>query len=143
MAFHGTKREFLEDIIEKGLDPKLAKPGFFGKGVYFATTPSLAHKFTAQTCYEPEEEGHSEDNCLKCSRFLLVCDILLGKPEKRIHKDPQEGALINATQPMIAGRHSVIGRDQQSGDTVMTVYNRAQAHPKYIVEYCITRPFPR
>lgn len=48
--------------------------------------PSLAHKFTAQTCYEPEEEGHSEDNCLKCSRFLLVCDILLGTPEKRIHK---------------------------------------------------------
>ena len=86
LAFHGTKREFLADIIEKGLDPKLAKPGFFGKGVYFATTPSLAHKFTTQTCYEPEEEGHSEENCLKCSRFLLVCNILLGQPEKRIHK---------------------------------------------------------
>ena len=42
-----------------------------------------------------------------------------------------------------AVRTLVIGRDLQSGDTVMTVYNKAQAHPKYIVEYCITRPFPR
>ena len=48
-----------------------------------------------------------------------------------------------ATQPMTAGCHSVIGRDEQSGDTVMAVYDKAQVHPKYIVEYCITRPFPR
>ena len=86
MAFHGTKREFLADIIEKGLDPKLAKPGFFGKGVYFATTPSLAHKFTEQTCEKQEKAGHSCENCLKCSRFLVICDVLLGQPEIRIHK---------------------------------------------------------
>ena len=60
-----------------------------------------------------------------------------------IFKDPQTCDLIMAREPMIAGCHSVIGIDEQSGDTVMTVYNKAQVHPKYIVEYCITRPFPR
>ena len=85
-AFHGTKRENLGNIIEKGLDQKFAKPGYFGKGLYFATTPSLAHKFTDKTCYKQEEAGHSSENCLKCSRFLLICDLKLGQPEERIHE---------------------------------------------------------
>ena len=63
--------------------------------------------------------------------------------QNEIFQDPQRSDLINATKPMFACFHSVIGRDLQSGDTVMTVYNKAQVHPKYIVEYCITRPFPR
>ena len=54
-------------------------------------------------------------------------------------KIPKTG-IFREFQPV---RTIVIGRDLQSGDTVMTVYNKAQAHPKYIVEYCITRPFPR
>ena len=36
LLIHGTKPEAVVNILEKNLDPQMAREGLFGKGVYFA-----------------------------------------------------------------------------------------------------------
>ncbi|KAK3099350.1 hypothetical protein FSP39_003141 [Pinctada imbricata] len=47
--FHGTKNTFHENIMSKGLDPRLSSGGaMFGTGVYTAESPSKADHYTGR-----------------------------------------------------------------------------------------------
>lgn len=47
VAYHGTLREFAENIREKGFTPKIRKNHWLGQGVYFYDEFELAHWFIA------------------------------------------------------------------------------------------------
>jgi hypothetical protein len=46
LLLHGTRPEVVASILEKSLDPKLARAGLFGRGTYFAEHPAKIDQYT-------------------------------------------------------------------------------------------------
>lgn len=62
VVFHGTPEERVNEILDKGLDPRYRRTQAFGKGEYFSKDPGLAttycqggHKLVVYLVFIPEE----------------------------------------------------------------------------------------
>lgn len=51
-TFHGTREEYVKDILDVGLNPNLCATGAYGRGAYVGTHAGVAHQYA-----DPNEEG--------------------------------------------------------------------------------------
>lgn len=65
-CLHTTKASALLSVLSKGLDPRLAKRGFFGQGLYFTEDPMKANDYS-----EVKGDPHA-------LRIMLWCQIVRG-----------------------------------------------------------------
>ena len=76
--FHGTKRDVQQYITSSGLDPRVARPGLFGLGLYFGENASKSDEYS------------SVGQCV-----VVVCRVTLGQAWLRTSQ--QQAPLLPAT----------------------------------------------
>lgn len=115
VTYHMTKASLM-NVCNEGLDPRRAQRGFFGRGIYFANTPSKANDYSS-------ERGNPT-----AVRAMLQCRVVLGKV-KEYELGHFDRDLV--TEP--EGFNSVSGfmrRDQE-----FVVYNRDQVNIERVILY--------
>ena len=127
--FHGTKNDFINNIIHKGLDDKLGK-GMFGQGIYGA------EDFTKADQYADDDQAHRQ---LK-NRKMLLMRLLLGNmfltSKKQDFRRPpcskcfEENCLIHTHEQFdsVVGHESWLFRE-------FVVYRSQQCYPEYVITY--------
>lgn len=128
--WHGSPNTL--SIINNGFDVRMARPGMFGAGIYFADISSKSNQYVLgpgkNTCF-----AHSDQTCEYCDRQLLLCLVAVGKSVA--HKNAIE------TSHAPVGAHSVMGQTSPSGlqypEYVM--YNSDQAYPMYLITYRLVK----
>lgn len=130
--FHGTKKEFVPNIISKGVDPKLGSDeGMFGRGVYCCESSTKADQYADDT------DKRGTKGRMFLMRFLLGHMYLTEKPTK--YKLPpcyhcrKDGCRNQSHQAY----DSVVGVKQQSGGLFreFVVYEKDQCYPEYLITY--------
>lgn len=130
--FHGTKKDFVANIISKGVDPKLGSDeGMFGRGVYCCESSTKADQ------YADDIDKRGTKGKMFLMRFLLGHMYLTEKPNK--YKLPpcyhcrKDGCRNQSHQ----GYDSVVGVKQQSGGLFreFVVYEKDQCYPEYLITY--------
>ena len=77
VLYHGTRPENICPIMECGFDERLAKDGFFGRGINFSPKPEGAAEFA----FGPRLKGcdiHHEKNCDECDRYIIISKVNMG-----------------------------------------------------------------
>ena len=107
--FHGTSEQVARIIIEEGFDPSKNKVSAHGLGVYFSTRAAYSKDYMHPT--------HGKDYV-----FMLVCDVVTGKPCKG-----------QAYKPIMAGYDSAT--DNLARPDMYIVNKRDAALPLYLVAF--------
>eukprot|EP00105_Crassostrea_gigas_P028096 XP_011449639.1 PREDICTED: uncharacterized protein LOC105343839 [Crassostrea gigas] len=130
--FHGTKKDYVANIISKGVDPKLGSDeGMFGRGVYGCESSTKADQ------YADDKDKRGTEGRMFLMRFLLGHMYLTEKPNK--YKLPpcyhcrRDCCTNQSHQPY----DSVVGVKQQSGGLFreFVVYEKNQCYPEYLITY--------
>jgi len=88
-TFHGTREEYVKDILDVGLNPNLCATGAYGRGAYVGTHAGVAHQYA-----DPNEEGW---------RHMLVILVIVGSSVVKGREGEQcpstaLDSLVNPTQ---------------------------------------------
>jgi len=59
ICWHGTQEKYVDEILEKGLNPNLCATGAYGRGAYVGTHSGVAHQYA-----DPNEEGWRHMCCV-------------------------------------------------------------------------------
>eukprot|EP00049_Salpingoeca_infusionum_P021932 m.4872 g.4872 ORF g.4872 m.4872 type:complete len:252 (-) comp4683_c0_seq2:439-1194(-) len=119
-TYHCTGAKDLNDILADGLDMRLSKYGYFGRGIYSATTPIKANK------YWPKERAYDE-------RVILQLRTLVGHT-----KQFQRGHYDMELQREPRGYDSVSGNID--GHSEVIVYNNNRCLIEYVIYYVDKQP---
>ncbi|XP_033113080.1 uncharacterized protein LOC117113747 [Anneissia japonica] len=113
--FHGTcaKKEVL---TEEGLDQRLARPGHFGRGIYFSDNPRKCMEYIMRK----KKEGQSG--------YIIMCRVLLG--HVKIYDDGKQDKTL-LREPEI----------EQSKQRYDSVKGRVSAYAEYVT-YTNSRALP-
>ena len=113
--WHGGKRDGIFGVLNTGFDRRYWQGGngaVFGRAAYFASIPEMSHTYTDRT-------GND--------RFMLVCDVVLGK-QQRI----PEGAY----EPEVGIDSACASRQfWHRGQDQFMIYKEGQAMPLYLFRY--------
>ncbi|CAJ1438720.1 unnamed protein product [Effrenium voratum] len=89
VTFHGTRPEFVKQILNDGLDPHLCVTGNYGFGAYVATHAGVAHQYAY-----PGEDGSRH----MCVTLAAVGARLVKGKEREAPSTTAADRLINPTQ---------------------------------------------
>merc|ERR1712187_1104671 len=136
--YHGTDSIALEGIIKDGFRlPSfwLADVLMFGRGIYFADLPQKAWNFAEECEFECEDDGSHARK--KERRYILACDVAIGKTKRLADAMPHGHELIR--QPSLGGTayDSIVGLDESEGGVLslreFVVLKPEQALPKFLL----------
>ena len=107
LAWHGTSKNNLDDIVENNFNMSIIGRGSYGKGIYFSEYANIS-------------QGYGDG--------LLLCKVILGKSYKMKKTAPGIG--------LKKGYHSHIvhNSSQKYGDEIV-IFDVNQILPCYIVKY--------
>jgi len=88
-TFHGTRPEFVTQILNSGLDPQMCVTGNYGRGAYVATHAGVAHQYAY-----PEESGCR----YMCVTLAAVGSQLVRGREQEALSTTAADRLVNPTQ---------------------------------------------
>lgn len=123
--YHGTSNSGAKDIARQGFRLP-ARPGMFGRGLYFADTPLKSWQYSV----------------MNCSKYILVCDVALG----RALKQERSNMLLTGRVLMRLGYDSSLGLSRHEGGELRlaeyTTYHEDQVVPRFLLEVTETRNPP-
>ncbi|XP_075062542.1 protein mono-ADP-ribosyltransferase TIPARP-like [Mixophyes fleayi] len=118
--FHGTNTTVLEAICKQNFDPRVAgKNGaVYGKGCYFATDASYAHRYSPAT-----SDGY---------HFMFLAKVLVGRPSlgKSSFVRPPS---INPEDPASLLYDSCVNKTENPD--IFIVFDNDQFYPYFIIRY--------
>lgn len=130
--FHGTKRNFVPNIISKGVDPKLGSDeGMFGRGVYCCESSTKADQ------YADDSDKRRTRGKMFLMRMLLGRMYLTERPKKYKLPPCYDCMRVGCTNQSHQGFDSVVGVKQQTGGLFreFVVYEKEQCYPEYLITY--------
>lgn len=89
VTFHGTRAEYVKQILNEGLNPNMCVTGAYGRGAYVATHAGVAHQYA-----DPDESGWRH----MCVILALVGNHVVKGREGEIHSSLAVDRLVNPTQ---------------------------------------------
>ena len=129
--FHGTSAVSPEIIYrsENGFDVRLARPGRYGSGSYFAENASFSDSYAFKV---GEVDGY-----LECKQIFLA-KVLTGLSENDVDIDARRrlpGICFDCDTTYLNIRYDSV--NGISGDSrVHVVYDNFQTYPYYLITYC-------
>lgn len=132
--FHGTKKEVIDVLCQRGFDARVgALGGLFGAGCYFAESASKSDQ------YVPNDGEY----------FMFLCRATLGTPfvtprqHRNIRRPPTVDGQFDSWPPSSAARcDSVVGNIKKYDSSSVldkfrefVVYDHTQCYPEYLIEY--------
>ena len=116
LLFHGTKKEYVTTIIEQGLRLDKAKPGMFGKGIYFCERSQKADQYS-----DDKRDRNSK------GLIMLIARVALGNVNMfntGITFDSCDSIICGIRNPKLKFREILIGDDKQCFVQYVVVYDR-------------------
>lgn len=148
LLLHGTRPEVVAEILNKSLDPGMArKSGLFGAGTYFAEHPLKIDQYTtvdkgwagASGRKHPLRNLHQKlyptpDLHPKNVRYALVCRVVLGKPE--VTRTYQSSKPIGGLHSRLAELGRAIKRFRE-----FIIFDKDAIKIEYLVAYVHTKQY--
>ncbi|XP_033639745.1 uncharacterized protein LOC117300139 [Asterias rubens] len=130
--FHGTTAP-QEQICREGLDQRLSRIGYFGRGIYFSNDPRKCVSYTQS------EEGSKSFQLSTCT--IYKCRVLLGN--MKVYPPGQSDKFLKREPLLEPGGHkyhdSVKGHVKQYDEFV--IYKSERVMPEYVIS-CFTPTAP-
>ncbi|XP_061184897.1 uncharacterized protein LOC133192906 [Saccostrea echinata] len=130
--FHGTKSQFVGNIVSKGVDPKHGSDsGMFGRGIYCAESSTKADQ------YADDKDKRGQKGKMFLMRLLLG-HMFLTERDKKYKQPPCYNCYKDDCAEANHVRFdSVVGVKQQSGGLFreFVVYDKDQCYPEYLITY--------
>eukprot|EP00411_Alexandrium_monilatum_P029972 CAMPEP_0175380538 /NCGR_PEP_ID=MMETSP0095-20121207/26369_1 /TAXON_ID=311494 /ORGANISM="Alexandrium monilatum, Strain CCMP3105" /LENGTH=625 /DNA_ID=CAMNT_0016678909 /DNA_START=30 /DNA_END=1907 /DNA_ORIENTATION=+ len=120
VLFHGCKDGVVHQICKSGFDDRYSSVGSFGKGLYFSPQSCKAWTYA--------------------ENYLLVCEVALGAPERRLTVT-EEDTTLDYNSVLAKGMRSVqchAGAPFKHEERI--IYHSTQGKPAYLVETTETSP---
>ena len=137
VLLHGTSWDSANLIIVNGFDNRVSVRGYYGDGVYFASTACKSHQYTC-----PKGKCKVACRC-KGERTLIIARVALGdtyKTRERMpncRRPPVRPNSYGVTYDSVAVEPGPIMR-HHSGQQIhqeFVIFERDQAYPSYVVQY--------
>ncbi|XP_052810579.1 uncharacterized protein LOC128238565 isoform X1 [Mya arenaria] len=123
--YHGTGVEKVR-LCEEGLDQRLSRMGYFGKGIYFSDTP-------LKCVHYADDPGRPNPD----EAYILKCRVILGdikvypkfKDDKELRREPEKETITHGLKKY----DSVAGCPKDYNEYV--VYDNRRAMIEYIIKF--------
>lgn len=89
VTFHGTRAEYVEQILREGLNPSMCVTGAYGRGAYVATHAGVAHQYA-----DPDPSGRRH----MCAMLVVVGNAVVKGREGESARVTAMDSLVNPTQ---------------------------------------------
>jgi len=125
--FHGTSTSIAATIAMEGFDFRLSKPGFYGKGTYFASQACKSHQY-----------AHKDGD----TRLIILSRVVLGdtwfaqEVDRNLQRPPTRQGKSRPYDSIIAKPGPMPGHSQdEQSHQEFVLFDKAQAYPEFLIEY--------
>eukprot|EP00929_Paragymnodinium_shiwhaense_P013947 TRINITY_DN121799_c0_g1_i1.p1 TRINITY_DN121799_c0_g1~~TRINITY_DN121799_c0_g1_i1.p1 ORF type:complete len:533 (-),score=70.21 TRINITY_DN121799_c0_g1_i1:192-1790(-) len=124
LFFHGTSYETAVQIAQEGFDFRLSRPGYYGRGTYFASQMCKSHQYT------------SEPRCVILSRVALGSVACATKVDPECTRPPLHPGTPRCCDTIHARPGPMPGHSNgRQTHHEFVVFEKFQAYPEMIIEY--------